>query len=259
MAAPGTKRALEINAPAGEWIAGPSALYISAHEIHVWKVDLSQRAVPDADAVLSFDELERASRFHFERDRQHYMIAHSALRIILARYLNLPAAMLAFGQTEYGKPFLTNLASDGLLFNMSHSGDVAVIAISREREVGVDVEFMRADFATAEVAGHFFSVAEIYTLCGLDRHQRSKAFFDCWTRKEAYVKARGEGLSIPLDQFDVSLAPGVEAAMLGNRIDDAEKSRWTFRDFHVAQGYAAALVIEHVAAPPRLSYFALTS
>jgi len=260
MTGPGTKRARSIfNAPVGEWIAGPSMLNISAREIHVWKVDLSQRAVPDANAVLSFDELERASRFHFERDRQHFMIAHSALRIILARYLNLPPATLTFGQTEYGKPFLTNLEADGLLFNLSHSGDVAVIVVAREREVGVDVEFMRADFATAEVAEHFFSVAEIYTLSGLDPHQRPKAFFDCWTRKEAYVKARGEGLSMPLDQFDVSLAPGVEALMLGNRIDDAEKSRWTFQDLHVTQGYAAALVIENVQTPPRLSYFALTS
>src|SRR5438309_5272992 len=114
MAGPGTKRARgSLSAPAGEWIAGPSTRNISAHEIHVWKVDLSQRAVPDVNGVLSADELERASRFHFERDRQHFMIAHSALRIILARYLNLPPATLTFGQTEYGKPFLTNLEADG--------------------------------------------------------------------------------------------------------------------------------------------------
>lgn len=243
---------------AGGWIVDPVSVSISSNEVHLWNIDLSWRALPDAGAVLSFDELERASRFHFERDRQHFMISHSALRLILARYLNLPAATLVFGQTEYGKPFLTNLEADGLLFNMSHSGDVAVIAVAREREVGVDVEFMRADFATSEVAENFFSVAEIYTLSGLDPHERTRAFFDCWTRKEAYVKARGEGLSIPLDQFDVSLAPGVKAAMLGNRIDDAEKSRWTFQDFQVAHEYAAALVVENVQAPPCLSYFALT-
>ena len=260
MAGLGTKRARRIlNEPTGESLAGPSTAKLSANEIHVWTVDLSQRAVPDLDGVLSSDELERASRFHFERDRQCFMIAHSALRIILARYLNLPPATLAFGQTEYGKPFLTNLEANGLLFNMSHSGELAVIAVAREREVGVDVEFMRADFATAEVAEHFFSVAEIYTLCGLDQHQRTKAFFDCWTRKEAYVKARGEGLSMPLDRFDVSLAPGVTAAMLGNRMDEEEKSRWTFQDFQVAHGYAAALVIETLQSQPRLSYFAFTS
>ena len=248
-----------LDAHGAEWVAGPTTLNISANEVHVWKVDLFQRAVPDVNGVLSSDERERASRFHFERDRQRFMIAHSSLRIILGRCLNLPPSNLVFAQTQYGKPFLTNLEAAGLLFNMSHSADVAVIAVAREREVGIDVEFKRADFATSEVAEHFFSVAEIYTLSGLDPHERSGAFFNCWTRKEAYVKARGEGLSMPLDQFDVSLAPGVSAAMLNNRLDESEKSRWMFHDLRVASGYAAALVIEALQSRPHLSFFSLTS
>jgi 4'-phosphopantetheinyl transferase len=260
MASLGTKRSREVtSAPASEWITGPAAPKLSTNEVHIWKVDLFQRAVPDVGAVLSSDELERASRFHFERDRQRFAIAHSSLRIILGSYLNLPPATLTFGQTEYGKPFLTNLKADGLLFNMSHSGDVVVIAVAREREVGIDVEFMRADFATSEVAEHFFSVAEIYTLSGLDPHLRPSAFFNCWTRKEAYVKARGEGLSMPLDQFDVSLAPGMQAAMLGNRIDESEKCRWIFHDLQVTPGYAAALVVESLQSEPLPSYFAFVS
>ena len=196
--------------------------------------------------LLSREEHERAARFHFEKDRQHFKAARSALRIILGRYLNLPPESLEFAQTEYGKPFLTNLEAAGVLFNLSHSGEVAVIAVAREREVGVDVEFMRADFATNEVAEHFFSMAEIYTLSGLEPHLRTQAFFNCWTRKEAYVKARGEGLSMPLDVFDVSLAPDVPAAMLNNRVDKSEPARWIFQDLHIAPDYAGALVVEAV-------------
>jgi 4'-phosphopantetheinyl transferase len=241
---------------AGEWLAGPASSTIAEGEVHLWKVDLS---APISDVrLLSRDEHERAARFHFEMDRRHFKAARSALRIVLGRYLNLPPGSLEFGQTEYGKPFLTNPDAAGVLFNLSHSGEVAVIAVAREREVGVDVEFMRADFATNDVAEHFFSVAEIYTLSGLEPQLRTQAFFNCWTRKEAYVKARGEGLSMPLDVFDVSLAPDVPAAMLSNRIDESEPSGWIFQDLQIAPGYAGALVIQAVDSRPHLSYFAFS-
>jgi 4'-phosphopantetheinyl transferase len=250
----GTKLVRQVvSSPKGEWLGNPAAPTISEDEVHVWKVDLSA-SVPDV-RVLSRDEHERAARFHFERDRQHFKVSRSALRIVLGRYLSLPPESLEFGQTEYGKPFLTNPEAAGVLFNLSHSGEVAVIAVAREREVGLDVEFMRADFATNEVAEHFFSVAEIYTLSGLEPHLRAQAFFNCWTRKEAYVKARGEGLSMPLDVFDVSVAPGTPAAMLSNRVDKSEPSRWIFQDLQIAPDYAGALVVEALRTQPRLSHF----
>lgn len=253
----GTKPGRQVvSSPASEWLASPAAPAIENDEVHVWKVDLSA-TVPDV-RLLSRDEHERAARFHFEKDRQHFKASRSALRMVLGRYLNLPPESLEFAQTEYGKPFLTNLEAAGVLFNLSNSGEVAVIAVAREREVGVDVEFMRADFATDEVAEHFFSVAEIYTLSGLEPHLRTQAFFSCWTRKEAYVKARGEGLSMPLDVFDVSLAPDVSAAMLNNRVDKSEPARWIFQDLHIASDYAGALVVEALASPPNLSYFAFS-
>lgn len=253
----GTKPGRQVvSSPASEWLASPASPAIENDEVHVWKVDLSA-TVPDV-RLLSRDEHERAARFHFERDRQHFKASRSALRIILGRYLNLPPESLEFAQTEYGKPFLTNLEAAGVLFNLSHSGEVALIAVAREREVGVDVEFMRADFATNEVAEHFFSMAEIYTLSGLEPHLRTQAFFSCWTRKEAYVKARGEGLSMPLDVFDVSLAPDVSAAMLNNRVDKSEPARWIFQDLHIAPDYAGALVVEALASRPDLSYFAFS-
>ena len=253
----GTKLARQVgNSPTGRWLTSPPSPKIAEDEVHVWKVDLS---APVSDVrMLSRDEHERAARFHFERDRHHFKAARSALRTVLGRYLNLPPGSLEFGQTEYGKPFLTNPEAAGVLFNLSHSGEVALIAVAREREVGVDVEFMRADFATNEVAEHFFSVAEIYTLSGLGPQLRTQAFFNCWTRKEAYVKARGEGLSMPLDVFDVSLAPDVPAAMLSNRVDESEPSHWIFQDLQIASDYAGALVVEAVASRPHLSYFAFS-
>ena len=253
----GTKLAREIGGTqATEWLASPASPTIANNEVHVWKVDLSV-PVPD-ERVLSREEHERAGRFHFERDRQHFKAARSAVRIVLGRYLNLPPASLVFAQTDYGKPFLTNPEAAGVLFNLSHSGEIALVAVAREREIGVDVEFMRADFATNDVAEHFFSVAEIYTLSGLEPQQRTQAFFNCWTRKEAYVKARGEGLSMPLDVFDVSLAPGVPAGMLSNRVDESESSRWIFQDLQIASDYAGALVVEAITSRPHLSYFAFS-
>jgi 4'-phosphopantetheinyl transferase len=253
----GTKLARLVgSSPASHWLASPASATLRKDEVHVWKVDLSAPG-PDLH-VLSGDEHERAARFHFEKDRQHFKASRSALRIVLGRCLNLPPGSLEFGQTEFGKPFLTNPEAAGVLFNLSHSGEVALIAVAREREVGVDVEFMRADFATNEVAEHFFSVAEIYTLSGLEPHLRTQAFFNCWTRKEAYVKARGEGLSMPLDVFDVTLAPDVSAAMLSNRVDRSEPARWIFQNLHIAPDYAGALVVEALASRPNLSYFAFS-
>jgi 4'-phosphopantetheinyl transferase len=252
----GTK--LARTTPPIAWLTAPTVFTLSARQAHVWKVDLSQASSLNYATFLSSDERDRAGRFRFERDSQRYIAAHVALRLILSRYANLATASLVFAETEYGKPFLVNTEAQGLLFNMSHSGDVALIAVTREREVGIDVEFMRADFATSEVAENFFSVAEIYTLSGLHPRERTRAFFNCWTRKEAYVKARGEGLSMPLDQFDVSLAPGVPAAMLGNRIDESEKNRWILHDLQTAPNYAGALVIEALQTPPRLSFFAFS-
>jgi 4'-phosphopantetheinyl transferase len=250
----GTKLVRQVvSSPASEWLTSAASPLIENDEVHVWKVDLSATVVEVR--LLSRGEYERAARFRFERDRQHFKAARSALRIILGRYLNLPPASLEFAQTEYGKPFLTNPEGAGVLFNLSHSGEVALIAVAREREVGVDVEFMRADFATNEVAEQFFSMAEIYTLSGLEPHLRTQAFFNCWTRKEAYVKARGEGLSMPLDVFDVSLAPDVPAAMLSNRVNDTEPSHWIFQDLNIAPDYAGTLVVEALRSPPRLSHF----
>ena len=242
-----------LNAPA---LSGepPEVCTISEQEVHVWTVELTR--TPVLIEAFSRDEHERAARLDSEEMRGRFRSARSALRMILARYLKLSPSSLVFGQTEFGKPFLINSEAQGLLFNLSYVGNLAVIAVARNREVGVDIESLQPESVSMDVAAQCFSVAEIYTLTGLDEHARTVAFLNCWTRKEAYTKARGEGRSVPWVQFDVSLAPGVRAAMLRNRIDKEEMSRWVFQDLQLPPGWVGALAFESLPSQPRLSYFA---
>lgn len=227
------------------WQKGPSSPVLWPNEVHVWRVRLDGARPKNLELALAPDDRERAARFRFEGDRHRFSIARASLRTILARYLKSSAAGLRFDIGAYGKPGLVeNQNNLDLRFNLSHSHQVALIAITRGREVGVDVEFMRADFANDEVAEHFFSPAEVKQLVRMPTKLKTRSFFNCWTRKEAYIKARGEGLSHPLDQFDVSFAPDAPAALLGNRLDPAEVSRWSFEELSPHPAYAAALTVE---------------
>lgn len=199
----------------------------------------------DNRKILANDERIRASRFRFHTDSDRFIAARSSLRTILARYLRTQPAELNFGHNDFGKPHLTGGQDRlGLRFNLSHSHDKALLAVARNRDLGVDIEFRRDDFATDEVAQRFFSRSERNQLGRIAPEQRTEAFFNCWTRKEAYIKARGEGVSFPLDQFDVSFAPDAPPALLGNRRDATEVSRWSFEALSPADGYAAALTVE---------------
>jgi 4'-phosphopantetheinyl transferase len=224
-------------------------------EVHVWRtaLDLDPPRVAALAASLSADERDRAARFHFERDRVRFTVARGVLRALLGRYLDLPAPALAFDYGQHGKPSLAAAAVarpvDGapgaeLRFNLSHSAGVALCAVTRGREVGVDVEGLRADFATDEIAERFFSPAERAALRALPAGARCAAFFACWTRKEAYIKARGLGLSLALDAFDVSLAPGEPAALLATRDEPGALDRWLLRALDPGPDLAGAVVAE---------------
>jgi 4'-phosphopantetheinyl transferase len=247
----------KLGAPDRAWVRGPLVPRIDANESHLWKIDLRCETTTEMNASLSSDEHDRAARFHFEKDRQRFRIAHASLRMILGRYLDVAPALLAFAQTEYGKPFLINPEAAGFHFNLSHSEDLALVSVTMDREVGVDIEFMRSNSATIDVAEHFFSVAEVYTLTGLDPSHRTQGFFNCWTRKEAYIKARGEGLSLALDSFDVSLAPDVPVALLQTRFDPSDVSRWSLHELFPAPNYAAAIAVERSASSLSFRHFAL--
>lgn len=238
-----------------EWPPGPVSAAITESEVDIWRVDLSGET---PDLVLATDELNRAARFHFEADRKRFNTARASLRIVLSHYLNVGPETFEFQEAAYGKPFLANPRETNLRFNLSHSRDVALIAVSRGREVGVDVEFMRPDFATEEVARHFFSQVEVAELAQVAPGLRTNAFFNCWTRKEAYIKARGEGLSLQLDSFDVSLNPGVPAAVLASRFDPADTTRWTMHELSPMSGYAAAIAIERKPAPVTIRHYSFS-
>ena len=212
-------------------------------DVHVWRAALDRPPdrVAALAALLSPDERDRAARFHFARDRRRYTVGRGVLRRLLGAYLGVPGDGLVFSYGPQGKPAL---ASGDLRFNLAHTGAVALYAVTRRREVGVDIEGFRPDFATDEIAERFFSDAERRALRALAPAERCRAFFSCWARKEAYIKALGGGLSIPLDGFDVSLAPGEPAALLATRPIAADAARWTLAEIEAGPDAAAALAVE---------------
>ena len=219
-------------------------LTLSADEVHLWQATLDDQLSESLKLVLSEDEISRASKFHFAKDRNHYIVARGLLRKLLAAYLGVGSAELQFLYGEKGKPYLEEIQRRSINFNLAHSHGLAIYAFSQGRELGVDLEFIRDDLADEKIAERFFSSYEISALRNVPAELRKEAFFNCWTRKEAYIKARGEGLSIPLDEFDVSLAPGEPAALLKNHKNTKEISRWKMQSIPVAPGYVAALVVE---------------
>lgn len=227
----------------------PSALVLAPSEVHVWLASLEQplECVQQLRTTLSADEETRATRFYFERDRRHFIVARGILRALLACYLEAPATTLRFAYNEYGKPTLQYPEQrPALCFNLSHSHELALYAFAYARVIGVDIEYMRplAIGEYLELAQHFFSPDECATLGALPESARQQAFFNCWTRKESYIKARGSGLSIPLDSFDVSLAPGEPAALLASRDAPHTVTDWSLRALTVPPDYAAALMAE---------------
>jgi 4'-phosphopantetheinyl transferase len=221
-------------------------LALAETEVHLWRLNLqaTSGATEKWVSVLSADEKARAARYHRDIDRKYFITARAMLRQILGSYLKKDPETLIFAYSEKEKPSLGGAeAGSGIEFNISHSGDLALLAFARSRQIGVDVEQIRRDFDTAKIAARFFSAAEQKQLAALPEEQRSDAFFRCWTRKEAYIKATGKGLSLPLHQFDVSLAPKELNALLATRPDPLERTTWTMRDIVVPPQYAAAICV----------------
>ena len=233
----------------GEWEAGPHRVVLDDDEVHVWCASLEQGRdrVQALRRYLDEDERTRADRFHFEKDRRHYTVARGVLRDLLGRYLRVPPERVSFSYNQYGKPALTDeFARGGLRFNVSHSGGVGLFLFTRGREAGIDVESLREDFASREIAEQFFSSREVSALTAIPPTEYTRAFFNCWTRKEAYIKALGEGLSHPLNSFVVSLAPGEPARLLTTDRDPRAGERWSLFDINSLAGFAAAAAIEGV-------------
>jgi 4'-phosphopantetheinyl transferase len=229
------------------WLPGPNRPGWGSEFVHVWRIPLNPLAplLARLESWLSDDERERANRFRFDNHREKFIAAHGCLRDILARYLSMTPEALHFKTNSYGKPSLIDEINGGQLsFNLTHSHELGLVAISSRRAIGVDIEYIRSELADEQIARRFFSNREADALLSSPLELRKEAFFACWTRKEAFIKAIGEGLSMPLDQFDVSLLPGEPAELLETRPDPAQALQWKLYALQPGSGYAAALAVE---------------
>ncbi len=222
------------------------ALSLLEGEGHVWRValdvDTARRAT--LAETLSGEERDRAARFHFDRDRHRFQVARGALRHLLGRYLAVDPRRVEIRLLPGGKPILGTGDDVPLRFNVSHSGPLALIALARGREVGVDLEAERPLSDMTSLAESTFSPVEVAAWRALAPADRPAAFFQAWTRKEAFLKATGEGLLRALDSFDVALGPGEPARLLRVEGPPGELERWRLVALDVPRGYHAALAIE---------------
>jgi 4'-phosphopantetheinyl transferase len=222
-------------------------LLLKPDHVHLWwiRLDVPEARLRELAASLNADERERAARFRRPEDRDRFIAARGSLRTTLSRYLGMAPAAIRFTYGPHGKPALeTHSGQAPLTFNLSHSRGLALLGVTLDRRIGVDVEWIRPEFATEETAVRYFAAGEVAALRSVPPAERAAAFFRCWTRKEAYLKAIGKGLLLPLDSFEVSLRPDDAAALLSARDDPAAPQRWDLRDLDAGAGCAAALAVE---------------
>jgi 4'-phosphopantetheinyl transferase len=226
------------------WIPAHPHRQIDVRDVHVWLADLDQRetVVQSMVPMLSSEERARAARFHFARDRRCFIVAHGMMRTVLAGYLGVTPQEVRFVVDQYGKPALASGQSQ-LTFNLSHSGSLALLACSLDRALGIDIEYMRALDDIDLIASHFFAPRERLVLSQMASGQKLQAFYACWTRKEAYIKAIGLGLAMPLESFAVSLASGEDARLLWVAGQPRQLEQWQIATLAPIPTYAAALVV----------------
>lgn len=229
----------------------PARIGMHAIETVVASLDVAPQILRELEEILSASERMRAARFLRAMDRDRFIVGRARLRQLLAARLGLRPDSIEFSYGSHGKPALAaSLATSGLHFNLSHSEGLAVYAFAAGHEVGVDVEAVRPLPDADAIAARFFSPSEVEAYLSLAASDRPLGFFNCWTRKEAFIKAIGEGLSHPLDRFDVSLVPGEPATLL--RVDDVpgERCGWALHAFSPAPGFVAAVAAKGEARMP---------
>jgi 4'-phosphopantetheinyl transferase len=233
-----------LNENTNTWQSPQAGCRLGDGDVHVWRTrrHWSPAAIARFRDWLSYEERTKADAFHFEADRHRAIVGRGLLRHLLGTSLKRPPDALQILLGLNGKPELVAaLDAAPIAFNISHSGDWILVALAQQRAVGVDAEQMRSGMAVLEIAQQVFSEAERTGLAALPPTAREESFFACWTRKEAYIKARGDGLSLPLDSFDVSFRATDAARLLATRPDPGEASRWTLHDLPLGAGYHAAV------------------
>jgi 4'-phosphopantetheinyl transferase len=230
------------------WSSPPEWPTLAPDDVQVWliPIDPSPTTVEQLRHLLSADERVRADRFHFRSDSNRFTVARAFLRITLGKYLRTDPGDIEFDYSKYGKPCLAPFANEStqLKFNLAHSGNRALYAFTRGREIGIDLERITPQLAVEGIARRFFSTTEVKLLEAVAPHVRTQAFFNCWTLKEAFVKAKGVGISLPLNQFDVTFAPFAPVVLLRTRWNEAEALRWSLQTIDAGADYVGAIAVE---------------
>lgn len=229
------------------WLSPSKFPLLNDNEVHIWRVCLNQNSLPYEELfkILSSDEQQRAGRYYFEKDRKHFTVSRASLREILGCYLRVSPSEIRFSYNQYGKPALDiGENANQLHFNLSHSRDIALLAVAREREVGIDVEFIKEEFDVLEVAEHFFSPDEISALNNLPLQLQNAAFFRFWTRREAHIKAVGKGLSHILPEQSAMSPVQEEVTPFLSTNEFQRTRRWSMLTLTPKPDYIAALAVE---------------
>jgi 4'-phosphopantetheinyl transferase len=224
-----------------EWSTSQS-FELSRSHVDLWRLNLNapEQHREALRHILNAEEINRADRFHFERDRRRFIAARAQLRLILGEYLAQDPQAITLSYGERGKPHV----AEPVAFNISHSEELAVVAVAQERILGVDVEAIRTIEDLEGIARRFFSTRENEVLFNIPVREQSEAFFRCWTLKEAFVKATGDGLAHPTESFDVTFGRGEQAELLSVEGKPDEPSRWKLFQFSPAPNFVGALAVE---------------
>jgi len=228
------------------WPPSPAELLLDPQAVHVWAVplDLPPEGIASLATVLSTNELERAEKFRFPHLRSRYVAARGSLRVLLGRYLQLDPAALEFSYSSRGKPTLKGQGAESLHFNLAHSHELALIAITRAAPVGVDVERIRPMRDADRIADRFFSTREAEAFRKVPAAEQDAAFFSLWTRKEAWLKATGDGISESLSKFEVTFLNDDEPRVVAIAGDSAAGAAWSLSALDPAGGFVGALALQ---------------
>lgn len=239
-----------------QWESPPAIPVLSNDEVHVWQAGLDEENVTVLEILLCGEERARAGRFRFDRQRKDFIVSRGLLRIILAKYLNTHPGHILFEYSKFGKPSIRRPSRDKIEFNVAHSDGLALYAVTRDREIGIDLERLKPFLLDERTVAECLTTAEVRLLRSLPGNERERFFFECWTRKESYLKARGVGLMSPPNQIETCL-PSEPSAVTGITENHEQKRQvgWSFRNPPPIPAFAAALVVEGSGA--RFNYWML--